>query len=38
VVVQERAGETTVLAVALDVAATTDRGRYEMTVVVSVVG
>lgn len=38
VVVQERAGETTVLAVALEVRATTERGRHEMTVVVPVVG
>jgi len=36
VVVQERAGETTVLAVALEVRATTERGRYETTVVVPV--
>jgi hypothetical protein len=38
VVVQERAGETTVPAVALDVEATAERGRYEATLVVSVVG
>ncbi len=38
VVVQERAGETTVLAAAFDVRATTDRGSREATVVVEVVG
>ncbi|WP_254537000.1 DUF7261 family protein [Halomarina litorea] len=38
VVVQERAGETTVLAVAFDVRATTDRGSYEATLVVRVLG
>ena len=37
VVVQERAGETTVLAVALEARAITERGRYETTVVVPVV-
>ncbi|PSQ00961.1 hypothetical protein BRC94_04715 [Halobacteriales archaeon QS_5_70_17] len=36
VVVQERAGETTVLAVAFDVRVTTDRGRREATLVVRV--
>lgn len=38
VVVQERAGDTTVLAVAFDVRATTGRGTYEATVLVEVVG
>ena len=37
VVVQERAGETTVLAAAFDVRVTTDRGTYESTLVVRVV-
>jgi len=36
VVVQERAGETTVLAVAYDVTVTTDRGEQELTFVVRV--
>lgn len=38
VVVQERAGETTVLAVAYDVTVTTPRGERELTFVVRVVG
>jgi len=38
VVVQERAGETHVLAAAFDLAVTTDRGRTEWTVVVRAVG
>jgi len=38
VVVQERAGETTVLAVAYDVAVTTPRSERELTFVVRVVG
>jgi hypothetical protein len=37
VVVQQRAGETTVLAVAFEVRATTDRGRYATSLVVRVV-
>jgi len=38
VVVQERAGETTVLAVAYDVTVTTERGERALTFVVRVVG
>ena len=38
VVVQDRAGRTHVLAVALDVSVTTDRGRTEVTLVVEAVG
>lgn len=38
VVVQERAGETVVVAVAFDVAVTTPNGRQELTLVVRVVG
>jgi hypothetical protein len=38
VVVQERAGETTVLAVAYDVTVTTPRSERELTFVVRVVG
>jgi len=37
VVVQERAGETTVLAVAYDVTVTTARGESELTFVIRVV-
>lgn len=38
VVVQQRAGETHTLAVALDMTVTTERGRSELTVVVETVG
>jgi len=38
VVVQERAGETTLLAVAFDVRVTTARGTYDATLVTRVVG
>ncbi|MFD1512734.1 DUF7261 family protein [Halomarina rubra] len=38
VVVQERAGETTVVAAAFDVRVTTDRGEYAATVIARVVG